>query len=588
MKFWALALVIAASVLEIPQDPTKSGALVLDENVPVPMRDGVVLRTDVLRPAKKGTFPVLVYRTPYGKDAAQREYTIFNHAVARGYAVVVQDVRGRFQSEGEFRPYENEGRDGYDTIEWAAGQPWSNGAVGSFGLSYPGAVQWLAAVQNPPHLKAMVPAMTFSTPQNFFYAGGTWDMSWIEWIWNNIAWDTRAKKNLPGPRTYEEALAAWKAEGTTMLNNLPLLDLKPLHQVAPYYFDWLRHPPEDSWWNWSELRDKYSRTNAAVLNFSGWYDDNYGPEGAATNFMGLVKARGGAKGAHTHLLLGPWVHGVASTAKARSGEREFGPTAAIDYDDVVLGWMDYYVKGVDNGVNREKPVHYFIMGSNQWRDADQWPPAAKEMPMFLAPPSDNPHSAQLQARPFDSKKSFSEFVSDPADPVTNPYDSSGAHDYAKLSGRADVLSFDSAVLQEETEVTGSIKARIFVSCNCRDFDLWARLLDVSPEGTAISLMSPGLDVERASYRDLSRGRQLLVPGKIYELRLERLITSNVFLRGHRIRLQISATFSPNFSRNLQSGKSEANSAEMKKANIRVFHDASHPSQVVLPTVTMTK
>jgi putative CocE/NonD family hydrolase len=207
--------------------------------------------------------------------------------------------------------------------------------------------------------------------------------------------------------------------------------------------------------------------------------------------------------------------------------------------------------------------------------------------MFLAPPSDNQHSAQLQARPFDSKKSFSEFVSDPADPVTNPYESSGAHDYAKLSGRADVLSFDSAVLQEDAEVTGSIKARIFVSCNCRDFDLWARLLDVSPDGTAINLMSPGLDVERASYRDLSRGRQLLIPGKIYQLRLERLITSNVFLRGHRIRLQISATFSPNFSRNLQSGKSEANSAKMKQANIRVFHDASHPSQVVLPTVTMT-
>ena len=207
--------------------------------------------------------------------------------------------------------------------------------------------------------------------------------------------------------------------------------------------------------------------------------------------------------------------------------------------------------------------------------------------MFLAPPSDD-HSARLQARPFDSKESFSEFVSDPAHPVTNPYDSSGAHDYAKLSDRADVLTFDSAVVQQDTEVTGPIKARMFVSCDCRDFDLWARLLDVSPDGAAINLMSPGLDVERASYRDLSRGRHLLLAGKIYEVRLERLITSNVFLQGHRIRLQISATFSPNFSRNLQTGKSEANSAEMKKANIRVFHDASHSSQLLLPIVTMIK
>jgi putative CocE/NonD family hydrolase len=426
--------------------------------------------------------------------------------------------------------------------------------------------------------------MTFSTPQNFFYAGGTWDMSWIDWIWINIAWETRAKKNLTGPRTYQEALAVWKADGVKMLNTLPLLDLNPLQQVAPYYFDWLRHPPEDPWWNWSELRDKYSRTSAAVLNLSGWYDDNYGPEGATTNYSGLLRARRGGKDANTHLLLGPWIHGVHNTGITRSGEREFGPTAAIDYDEVVLRWMDHYLKGLDNGVDREKPVRYFVMGSNHWRDADEWPPAAKTLPMFLAPSVTNERFARLQTSPFDNQESFSEFVSDPTHPVTNPYDSSGAHDYAKLSDRADVLTFDSAVLQQDTEVTGRIKARIFVSCDCRDFDLWARVLDVAPDGAAINLMSPGLDVERASYRDLSRGRQLLLPGKIYDLRLERLITSNVFLQGHRIRLQISASFSPNFSHNLQSGASEAKSAETKKANIRVFHDASHPSQVVLPTI----
>ncbi|HMK23078.1 MAG TPA: CocE/NonD family hydrolase, partial [Terriglobales bacterium] len=169
------------------------------------MRDGVVLRADVLRPAGEGKFPVLVYRTPYGKDEAQQEHTTFKHALERGYAVVIQDVRGRFHSDGEFRPYENEGRDGYDTIEWSASQPWSNGAVGTFGLSYPGAVQWLAAVENPPHLQAMVPAMTFSSPRNFFYAGGAWDLSWISWIWDNIAPDARVRKNLPGPRTGREA-----------------------------------------------------------------------------------------------------------------------------------------------------------------------------------------------------------------------------------------------------------------------------------------------------------------------------------------------------------------------------------------------
>jgi uncharacterized protein len=590
MKFWTLVLIPIASILAFAQGSLDfREQFVLEKNVAVPMRDGAVLRADVMRPAESGTFPVLVYRTPYGKDSARQEYSTFKYAAERGYAVVIQDVRGRYHSDGEFRPYENEGRDGYDTIEWAATQPWSNGAVGTFGLSYPGAVQWLAAVQSPPHLKAMVPAMTFSTPQNFFYAGATWDMSWIEWVWDNIAWDARVKKNLPGPRTGEEALAAWNLEGTKMVNTLPLLDLKPLQQVAPYYFDWLRHPPEDPWWHWSELRDKYSRTHAAVLNLSAWYDDNYGPEGATTNYTGLLKARPGDKDASAHLLLGPWVHGVGNTRRTRSGEREFGPAAAINYDEVVLRWMDHYLKGLDNGVDREKPVRYFVMGSNQWRDADQWPPAAKETPMFLAPQTlapepDGARFGRLRPTPFDNKDSFSEFVSDPASPVVNPYDSSGAHDYRKLADRADVLTFDSAARPQDTEVTGLIEARIFVSCDCRDFDLWARLLDVSPDGTALNLMTPGLDVLRASYRDLSQGRQLLSPGKIYELKLENLITSNVFLQGHRIRLQISASFTPNFSRNLQTGESEANSAEMKKANIRVFHDAAHPSQVVLPVI----
>ncbi len=171
---------------------TSAQVFVIEKDLPVPMRDGVVLRADVWRPAASGQFPVLVYRTPYDKRRAPESYTTFRRAVERGYAVVIQDVRGRYASGGEFVPYRHEGRDGYDTIEWAARQPWSNGSVGTFGLSYPGAVQWLAAVERPLHLKAMVPAMTFSTPRNFFYSGGVFDLSWIGWIWNNIAPDARA------------------------------------------------------------------------------------------------------------------------------------------------------------------------------------------------------------------------------------------------------------------------------------------------------------------------------------------------------------------------------------------------------------
>ena len=235
---------------------------------------------------------MLVYRTPYGKEPALEEYTTFRHAVEHGYAVVVQDVRGRYASDGEFRPYENEGRDGYDTIEWAARQPWSNGAVGTFGLSYPGAVQWLAAVENPPHLKAMVPAMTFSSAQNFFYAGGLWDMSWIEWIWDNIAPDIRAKtKSARDRRLLTRRLRRGARRVQRCCTRCRSINWKSCAVIAPYYYDWLKHPYDDPWWDWCDLRNKYGRVHAAVLNFSGWYDDNYGPEGATTNFAGLLKAR---------------------------------------------------------------------------------------------------------------------------------------------------------------------------------------------------------------------------------------------------------------------------------------------------------
>ena len=333
LRCLTLLAILNASIFSVAQKASGSTAdFLAEKNVPVAMRDGVILRADVMRPKSAGPFPVLVYRTPYGKENALKDYTTFTHAVERGYAVVIQDVRGRYDSAGEFIPYQQEGKDGYDTIEWAAKQPWSNGSIGTFGLSYPGAVQWLAAVENPPHLKAMVPAMTFSSAQNFFYAGGTWDMSWIEWIWDNIAPDARVKRNVPGPKTEKEAEAAWRQDGPKMLRELPLSALAELKGLAPYYYEWLKHPYDDAWWDWCDLRNKYDRVHAAVLNFSGWYDDNYGPEGATTNFTGLLKSRTAQPDPQTHLLIGPWVHGVDSTAKTKSGELRFSPSASINYD----------------------------------------------------------------------------------------------------------------------------------------------------------------------------------------------------------------------------------------------------------------
>jgi uncharacterized protein len=554
---------------------------IVQKNVEIEMRDGVVLRADILLPSSNGKFPVLVYRTPYGKDHAPKEWTTFDKAVARGYAVVIEDVRGRYASDGEFDAYKNEGRDGYDTIEWAAAEPWSNGIVGTFGLSYPGAVQWLAAVENPPHLKAMVPAMTFSTPRNFFYSGGVFDGSWIDWIWFNIAPDVRKRKNLSGPKTYKEAAAAWKTEHERLQNFLPLADLPDFKQVAPYYYEWLAHPPADPWWNWAELRDKYDRVHCAVLNISGWYDEAYGPDGATTNFNGLLASRKGEKDPHTQTIIGAWTHGELE--RTRAGDLDFGPDAKVDYDEIVLRWMDHYLKGMENGVGREKPVRIFVMGDNKWRDEDEWPLKRAVATAYKFENEPNSRVGKLvKAESAKVRTAFSEFTSDPAHPLTDPYSEFGARDYKALAGRDDVLVFDTDAFASDTEVTGPIQATIFVSADVPDFDLWVRVLDVWPDGRAFNLMSPGLDVLRASYRDSSPNPELLEPRNIYKLSLDRLLTANVFKKGHKLRVQISGAFAPHFSRNLQTGESEAASSKTRVGHIRIYQN---PSSITLPIIS---
>ena len=584
----ALLVALAGCIRREPAAGTVVGeaqtpGVTVERDVAVPMRDGVVLRADVYRPTGGGPVPVLVFRTPYGKHFAAQSYQIHLKAVERGYAVVLQDVRGRYASDGIFNPYRNEGRDGYDTIEWAAAQPWSNGKVGTYGLSYPGAVQWLAAVEAPPHLVVMVPAMTFSSPRNFFYMNGVFDLSWLPWIYTNVAPDARRRLDLPGIRDEAEAEATWPAVADEYRSWRPLGQLPYLQREAPFYFEWLAHPPEDLWWDWAELRGRYSQVSAAVLNLSGWYDEAYGPEGAATNFNGLTQARAGARDARAYLLLGPWVHGVASTAAQRTGDIDFGPAAAIDYDDVVLDFLDQQLRGVDSGFDPNRPVRHFVMGANEWRSDTRWPPAESRIEsLYLAVAEDG--RRVLQSEPSMSKPSRSAFTADPQHPVVDPYDAFGPHDYRQLQARTDLLTFDTAPLQEDMLVSGAITAEIHASCDCRDFDMWVRLLDVYPDGRTINLMSPGNDVLRASYRDAAKGRQLLEPDRVYRLRLPALMTSQLFARGHRIRVQISASFAPHFSRNLQTGESEVVAAESRVAHITIHHGDGGASRLLLPVV----
>jgi putative CocE/NonD family hydrolase len=580
--FVAVSAIFTSASLAQDESP---GRMVRDRNIAIPMRDSTPLMADILRPEGDGPFPVLVYRTPYDKRRAVEEYSIFRKAVERGYAVVIQDVRGRYESGGDFAAYRQEGADGYDTIEWAAAQPWSTGDVGTFGLSYPGAVQWLAAVESPPHLKALVPAMTFATPRTFFYSGGVWDLSWISWIWFNIAPDLRVRKGLPGPKTPAEAAEQWPRVRDALVGYLPLRGLPAFKQAAPWYYEWLDHPPADPWWNWAELTGKYQRTQAAVLNLSGWHDEAYGPSGAIRNHRGLLAARQG-RAAKSRLVIGPWAHGVDGMARTVVGDRDMGDQATMDYDELVLRWMDRHVRGMDNGVDREARVQVFVMGENRWLEAPRWPlPGTRFQTLFLAGPDTTSRLGRLVATPNRELEEFSVFESDPSSPVIDPYaESSGAHDYRALTGREDVLTFETSPLEQELRVVGAITADIYLAVEGQDTDLWVRVQDVAPDGTAYNLMNPGLDVLRASYRGQTRLPQLLVPNRIYRLRLDNLLTGNLFRQGHRIRIQISTTFYPWFSRNLHSGDSEIYSDNIQPARITVYHDRRRPSRIVLPVI----
>jgi putative CocE/NonD family hydrolase len=552
------------------------------------MRDGVILRANLYLPRQPGPFPVLIFRTPYSKDEGDPDNEkTFRSAVRRGYAVLVQDVRGRFASDGIYTPYRNEGTDGYDTIEWAAVQSWSNGKVGTFGLSYPGAVQWLAAVENPPHLKAIAPAMCFSTMSQFIYFGGVFETDWIAWAYKNMSPDARVRSGLPGPRTVTEAGKEFDRLGRDTLQGwLPLLDMPYLQDSCPWYYDWLTNSPYSAFWDFGNLRDKYSRVHCAVLNLSGWYDEPYGPEGASTNYLGLVAARRDWPNPKTRLIIGPWIHGVDAVKSTSAGDRQFAPQAARDYDELILDFMDEHVKGTGEGSAKYSPVEVYLMGSERWLRSETWPlPKTQFKSLFLAKGSESSATGQLVLQAPLDQTSW-RYASDPGNPVQdNAGTNFGAYDLRWLTGRGDTLTFDSAPLEKDLSVLGPIEAEIFLSADVPDYDLFVKLLDVAPDGTAFNLMSPGAEVQRVSYRDQNVQRQPVSPGELIHLHFPSLRTGNTFLKGHRIRVVLCSSWFPLYARNLQTGQSENNSSVYQPGTITIYQGGNTPSRIVLPVVS---
>jgi putative CocE/NonD family hydrolase len=575
-------------------------------DVPAAMRDGTILRSNIFTPTGSGPYPVLLMRLPYNKDVAQTYvYASPEFYASHCYIVVIQDVRGQYKSDGFFYTFLHEAEDGYDSIEWAAALPKSSGKVGMYGFSYVGATQWLPATLRPPHLTAISPAMTGEDYYDgWTYEGGALDQSFAEdWPMGSIA-NSAVRRYPDGAALDAEMNQARKDEFTKWYWFLPLKDFPPLHpedpRVAPYFFDWLKHPSYDSYWQRWNIRERWNQVTVPALNFEGWYDIFI--KGGIENFKGMQK-HGGTQVARKgqQLVVGPWTHGGWNP---KVGQLDFGPGAVNPINDLQVRWFDYWLKGIDNGVDRDPKVRVFVMGANKWRTADTWPIPGTEYRKYYLHSQGEANTASgdgwLSTRKPEgdddrgrrSRRSAQEAASDsytydPRDPVPSVggrFQASvpgGPYDQRPVLERPDVLVYTSAPLEKDVEVTGPITVTLYASSSAKDTDFVAKLDDVYPDGTSMLIE---LGVQRARYRESLSKPSLIKPGRIYKYTITVWPTSNLFKAGHQIRLEITSSNFPMWDRNPNTGHAFAQDAEMKIADQVVYHDEDHPSSITLPIV----
>jgi uncharacterized protein len=556
----------------------------VERNVPAKMRDGVALRADIYRPNADGKFPVLLVRTPYDKTNS----TGFGvRAATRGYVVVEQDVRGRFASEGDWYPFKNESQDGYDTIEWAAALPYSSGKVGMFGGSYVGATQFLAAIAHPPHLAGICPSVTASNYHDgWTYQGGAFE------LWFGESWTTQLARDTERRRIDEGVIGA--ALGWTQklpLLSYPVVTAPSAENLAPYFKDWLAHPNYDDYWKQISIEDHYAQIQVPVLNIAAWYDIFLG--GSLKNYIRL-KTEAGTDVARRGQRLSVTVGGHASSLDPKKiGAVEFGEKLPTDGDAAMLRWYDWLLKGGANGAEKDKPVRIFVMGKNEWRDEDDWPLArAKPTRYYLHSPGSanglDGNGTLSPAMPADEKPD--QYVYDPADPtptIGGPLccgalpTGIGPQDQRPAEARTDVLNFTTPAFSKDTEVTGPVSLDLYVSSSALDTDFTGMLVDVWPNGFAQNLTD---GILRLRYRNSQETPELANPGQTYHLTIDLWATSNVFLAGHKLRLEVSSSNFPRFDRNLNTGEDQARATRMVKATNVIYHDKAHPSALVLPIV----
>lgn len=552
--------------------PRTPESTAIEHGLLTPMRDGVLLAMDLIRPRAEGAYPVVLVRTPYDKTLNREPFYV--ELAERGYVVAIQDCRGRFNSDGTFFPYKNEHADGYDTVEWIAGQPWCDGNVGMAGVSYVGQTQWYAAAEAPPHLRCIVPE---SSPPDAWdnepVVNGCFLLPTSEWMVNmgRRSWQT------PPPFAWFDAVRDY-------FHALPLSSIpQAAHAPSPWWDEMMRHPTWDAFWQGCSYQHAWAEMDVPALNHTGWWDMNF--PGGPSNFAGMrrhaktERARDGQ-----WLIIGPWWHHT-NEDRVLNGI-DFGPGALINLDHYRVRFYDHYLKGLANGIERDPRVWVFVLGANEWWSGNDWPlPAAVETPFYFhsrgranslkgdgslspEPPTDEPADA---------------YAYDPMDPIGMLWRlTDGPVDDRIPSTRDDMLCYTSDVLTEPLTVVGPVRCVLYAASSALDTDWHARLVDVHPNGEARFLCHGML---RARYRDSRTQPALLTPDEVTRFEFGMDAAGVRFLPGHRIRVEVTSAWWPEYDRNLNSGADNPFTDDrVVVAHNRVLHDAAHPSRVVLPVV----
>jgi putative CocE/NonD family hydrolase len=561
-------------------------------NVPGQMRDGTILYADIYYPQGEGPFPAILMRLPYDKTHGQDYVYAHPSWFARhGYLVVVQDTRGRWQSEGEFYILKYEMADGYDTVEWVAGLPECNGKVGMYGFSYVGATQLLAAVMQPPHLTCICPAMTGSQYfDGWAYNGGAFSLAFnLSWA-VELAIGEAHRRGLPDLErelwTAFMDLGNWF--GYLPLNEIPLLKRE---NIAPYFFDWINHPSYDDYWKQWSIDLRYDQIKVPCLFTGGWYDAFR--DGTLKNFNSVRQNHEVQVEKHNHkLIVGPWYH----VPWARLvGQVDFGEEARNFMSEVHLQWFDYWLRNIEHSYLEEPPVKIFVMGENTWRHEADWPPRGVKYIDYYFHSQNGANSLNGDGR-LDRIKPQDElpdiYVYDPHSPVPSRGGHSccfanvapiGPFDQREVELQSQVLVYTTELLREDVFISGPVSVTLWAASSAVDTDFTVKLVDVFPDGRAINLTE---GIIRARYRNSLEKPSLLEPGEVYKFSFLAGNSCNIFKVGHRIRVEISSSNFPHWDRNTNTGNVPAMDryTDMIVATQHVFHDSRYPSHVTLPIV----